>query len=155
MDIHTFMYIHKAPWGQAQTAQGVSSGKENHRILFGDWDHVDRKKAARILRYAEDDLLFDCICESYIASSGHYSANGKQKMDAFMRELLAKKIGTLDCWDTQMRCLVLRHLCRSGLSAAELDGFAEECRGNSKLEQLLVKEMTQKSEVKRKHSRVG
>lgn len=96
-------------------------------------------KASRIVRFAQDDLLFAYICECYIRLSPQYTLHRQQTMSKYMQSLIESKIDSLTKEDVQTRCLILRYLFQMGIYSDTINQFVNGCRKQSRLEQTWVK----------------
>lgn len=96
-------------------------------------------KASRIMKFAQDDLLFAYICDCYIKLSPQYTLHKQKKMSKYMQSLMENRIDSLAKEDVQTRCLILRYLFQMGIHSDTINQFVYEGRNQSKLEQAWVK----------------
>lgn len=96
-------------------------------------------RASRIMKFAQDDLLFAYICDGYIKLSPQYTLQEQQKMSKYMQSLIENKIDSLAKEDVQTRCLILRYLFQMGIHSDTINQFVYGDRKKSKLEQAWIK----------------
>lgn len=96
---------------------------------------------SQITKFAQDDLLFIYICDYYIKFNPHYTLQRQQTMADYMQNLIEDKINSLRKKDVQTRCLILRYLCQMGIHSDIIHQFVYECKMESELEQLWLKEI--------------
>ena len=104
--------------------QSVRSRKEKRIARFFLQDCPPRKfrqRSRQVLRYSEDDMLMNYICECYAADTEKQSRNRK-----LMVHVLNRRIDRLPKNDRGARCRLARDIDRCALSSWRIDRFLRQ-----------------------------
>ena len=90
-------------------------------------------------KYANQPILFEEICRTYIKEKDEYEEEEKQFYESFMKDSVHKKITELGPHDDLERCALVQIIMRCELRSVMILAFVDKCQDENRMIDQLIK----------------
>lgn len=111
-------------------------------FMCENFHNVKKADIARIFSYAQDNFLFEYICEKYLELSDTFTQHQKRYAKTILKKIIEFKIKKTPERNNLTRCLLIRYINSCSINSPTISKFLSQCKTGCKIERQWISKIS-------------